>query len=238
MVQVSKYAKLFSAMFFCSVVVLFSQCKKDITPDPIPVAKTYLPLSSGSTFSYRSIVNSDTSDYTLTVTSGDSVVKGKSYVKLTSSDGKTRYRDRIDSNYFQIAGYPSLPGSPVYEENYLKANVAVNATWTSFFSLTNPLGFPPEFIAVATYKLVSKGSSLTVNGTIFKDVIHVRLTDVSAYNDSTLAPPAAVTGIATGDFYYALGVGLIQGSLSVPDNPLNGIAEFNSMEKIKTFKVL
>ncbi len=242
MVQVFKYKSFIAICILAATVILFPQCKKDngttpVIKDTVPTAKTYLPVSAGSTFSYHSIVNTDTTDYMLTATTGDSVVNGRSYTKFTGSDGKTRYRTRIDSNYYQVSSFSSLPGFPVFEDNYLKANAAVNTTWTSILKITNVLGLPPEYVGIATYKLIAKANSVTVNGTLYTNVIHVRLADVSAYNDSTLTPPAQLAAVATGDFYYSLGVGLIQSSLDVPDNTPYGISEFHSLEKITAYHI-
>lgn len=235
--QFRKCRKVSLLMAFFAAITLFVQCKKDSGSENNPpvTPKNYLPVTAGSTFTYHSVINTSATDYTLTATSGDSLVNGKSYTKFTGSDGETRYYRRVGVNYYQVSSLPTLPGSPVFEDNYLNDSLPVNATWNVQFQFTNPLGFPAQLTAVGIYKIIEKGISLPVNGTTYKDVIHVRLTDVSGY--AVLSDPPLVTGVATGDFYYSQGVGLVQGSLAVADNSSYGIAAYNKVESLKAYTV-
>ena len=68
-------------MAFFAAITLFVQCKKDSGSENNPpvTPKNYLPVTAGSTFTYHSVINTSATDYTLTATSGDSLVNGKSY---------------------------------------------------------------------------------------------------------------------------------------------------------------
>ena len=117
MKQYSEFRNFQFGTVLLAIILLFTQCKKDtgnnddMTTTTIP--KNYLPTTAGSTFTYHSITNTDTSDYTLTATAADSLVNGKRYLKFTASDGITRYRLRVGGTYYQLSSFPSLPGSPV-----------------------------------------------------------------------------------------------------------------------------
>lgn len=239
MVQFIQYRNRKFYLVFLAALFMFINCKKDdsniVDNTNTTAPKNFLPITAGSTFSYHSVTLTDSSDYTLTATTGDSLVNGKKYFKFIGSDGITRYRYRAGVNYFQVASLPSLPGSPIFEENYLNDSLPVNATWTGQFQFTNPLGIPPQLYGIAMYKIVEKGISYVVNGKAFKDVIHVRLTDVSGYG--SLTDPPLIINVANGDFYYALGIGLIQSSLYVPDNPSFGIMEYSKVEKLTSYSV-
>ena len=239
MYQFRKFRKTSFIMAFFAAITLFVQCKKyngsDNENNPPVTAKNYLPVTAGSTFTYHSVINTSATDYTLTATSADSLVNGNSYTKFTGSDGETRYYRRVGVNYCQVSSLPSLPGSPVFEDNYLNDSLPVNSTWNIQFQFPYPLGFPPQLTAIGTYKIIEKGISLSVSGTTYKDVIHIKLTDVSGYG--ALSNPPLITGIATGDFYYALGVGLVQSSLTVTDDPSNGINAYSKTETLKNYTV-
>lgn len=221
------------------IALVFTQCKKDDiganTPVTPVIIKDYLPSSTGSTFSYTDTTDGVASSYTLTATGVGINLFGKNYNKLNGSDGSVRYRAKLGTNYYQIVSLPQLH-SGEFEDRYLNDSLPANSTWTESFKIVNVLGFPDSLIAIATYKISEKGVFRTVKGNSYTNVIHVALTDISAYNDSVATNPMMV-GIATGNFYYSIGVGLIQSNVAVADNSPYGINAANSSQTLTSYTV-
>ena len=176
--------KLLSVLMASSLLI-FTQCKKDDGGGDTPpaVTKDYSPLTTGSTFTYRdstiTAAGTTTSSYTLTVTGMDTTVNGKKYYKLTGSDTSVRYKAKVGANYYQLTSFQAL-GVTAFEDNYLNDSLAVGDIWSQ---TTAPFAIPggSGFTATATlkYKIVSKGVSLTVNGTTYADVINVQLASLT-----------------------------------------------------------
>ena len=229
---------VFNVALLC-IVLVFTHCKKDDiganTPVTPVITKDYLPLTTGSTFTYTDTTDGVASFYTLTASGVKINLFGKDYDKLNGSDGSVRYRTKTGTNYYQIISLPPMH-SGEFEDKYLNDSLPVNSTWTESFKIVNVLGFPDSLIAFATYKISEKGVSRTVKGNAYTNVIHVALTDISAYNDSVAANPMIV-GIATGNFYYSPGVGLIQSNVAIADNSPYGINAANSSQTLTSYTV-
>ena len=200
-----------------SSLLIFTQCKKDDGggDPPVTVTKDYSPVTTGSTFTYRdsTIVAAGTTakSYTLTVTGSDTTVNGKKYYKLSGSDTSVRYKAKVGVNYYQLASLPAL-GIAGFEDNYLNDSLAVNDIWSETTpSFVIPGGSGLTATATLKYKIASKGETLVVNGTSYADVIKVQLASLSVASFGT-----SINITATGSYYYAKGIGLIQGSLDVP----------------------
>lgn len=194
-----------SFLSFCIIaasLLLFVKCKKD-DATPATATANYSPLTVGSNWTYNYTENSTTDVYKLTATGQDTLVNGRNYKVLTSTDGTNRYLSKIDSNYYRFASFGAI-GS--FEELYLKDNRDVNSTWTNSVSINYSGASLP---ANLTYTVKEKGITHTVNGTVYKDVIHVRL-DIEV-----ALPIVGNSNIGGGDFYYAKDVGLIENSISL-----------------------
>lgn len=192
----------FSFLSFCimvSTLFLFTQCKKD-DASPSNAVVNYSPLTVGSNWTYNYSDGTGSSDtFTLTVTDRDTGLAGKTYKVLSASDGSgDQYFTKVDSNYYRFA---SFAGVGNFEELYLKDNRPVNSTWTNQAAL-NVSGLP--LTANLTYLVKEKGIDHTVNGTAYKDVIHINV-DINFLGSS----------IGGGDFYYAQGIGLIDNLIKV-----------------------
>ena len=230
--------RIFLLGLITCIAVIFSQCKKE-NPAPVTPAanKDYQPLTAGSTFSYNDTTNGTASVYTQTVTSNTIVRNGKNFVKLSNSNGSEQYIAKSGVNYYQLTLYSSLHGGE-FEDNYLNDSLPVDSSWTVAFKTYNPLGFPDSLYTFATYKIAGKGLSMTINGTVFTEVIHVSLTDVSAYSQ---IPPSSsnnlITRMATGEFYYARGVGLIKSELNIDDNPPYNISAYKTWKTLASYHI-
>lgn len=193
-----------SFLSFClmaSFVFLFTECKKDDTP-PANTTANYSPLTVGSNWTYNYTEGtSSLESYTLTVTNKDTVINGKTYKVLSSSDNSgNNYLAKVDSNYYRFASFAGI-GS--LEELYLKDNRPVNSTWTNSASFTLP-GVPVPLTADLTYLVEEKDISRGVNGKTYNNVIHINVT-VNLFSGS----------IGGGDFYYAKDVGMIESIISL-----------------------
>lgn len=189
---------------FClltSLVFLFTQCSKDNTTSAPAATANYSPLTVGSNWTYNFVDGSSSGTQILTVTDKDTSINGKSYKVLSNSDSSgNNYLAKIDSNYYRFASFAGI-GS--IEELYLKDNRGVGSTWTNTVPFTLP-GSPVSLTANLTYTIAEAGTTRTVNGKDYKDVIHVNVVvNVLSVN------------FGGGDFYYANNVGLIESSIKL-----------------------
>ncbi|MCW3106283.1 MAG: hypothetical protein JWQ09_789 [Segetibacter sp.] len=208
----------YSVCFIASAMLFFTQCKKDSSA--ATSATNFTPLTEATNWTYRYTEGtSAASTFKLTVTNRDTVANGKTYKVVSNSDGTTSYMAKIGNDYFRFASFPSI-GVNSFEELYLKDNKAVNETWTgaACFKYSGA-----DITANLTYTIKGKNESRTVNGTVFNNVIHVRL-DIVIFG----------SGIGGGDFYYQEGVGLIEDSISV--TPPFG-STYTSKEEIISYQI-
>ena len=221
-----------------SMSILFTQCKKDdggTTPDPVP-AKDYMPVTTGSTFTYQNTTGANVSTYTLTVRATDTVANAKTYKVFTSTDGVSRYRAKVGTDYYQLAAFPNL-NIASFENLYLKETAAINTTWADLIPFANPTDPTQTLTATLTSKMMEKGISYTVNGKAYENTIHVKLS-ISLSIPIPGIPFPITVNLGGGDMYYALGVGMIKNSLNISSsNPLITFPPF-STEDILTAYVI
>ncbi len=126
--------------------------------------------------------------------------KGDYYIKVgernTTTDGVT----------YKITGYEFL---------FFKDYLDVNQTWTGTYNYTqsdNAISYPLFARTEGTYtgEILEKGVSLTVNGTLFKDVIKFRFTQILDGKDD-----AWPTWDYSSDYWIAKDVGIIKFSHDV-----------------------
>ncbi|MEO6638970.1 MAG: hypothetical protein ABIN25_11885 [Ginsengibacter sp.] len=189
---------------FLSLLVIFS-CKKDESSTTPPAAETYLTTAAGSSWTYHATDNTGAvaaSDYTLTATSTDTTIIGKSYHVYTNSAGGNQYMALVGHDYYQFDSLPTGIGGSVIERLYLKDNVAIGTNWTQDFSVNVPGSIIPIPFTVSN-SIAESGISRTVNGVPYNDVIHV-----STHITSAFIPPASLT--TSIDTYYAKKYGMIE----------------------------
>ena len=212
-------------LLFPVFLLFIVSCKKSETTTNTPPQDKYLATSAGSTWNYHETGTSDTAtintDYTLTSTSRDSSINGKSYHIFSNSTGGNQYLNITGNDYYEFDSLPAGLGTGVFERLYLKDNAVVGTSWTQNLSLTVP-GSPIPVPITITYNIAEKGISRTVNGTTYTNVIHVGTSITSA-----LIPAASLmTNINS---YYAEKYGLIEDSNIIQLNFL-GIVENISIE--------
>ena len=200
-------------LLFPAFILIVSSCKKSESTNTPPTQQDtiYLTTSAGSTWNYHETDASGTtpinSDYTLTSTSRDTSINGKSYHIFSNSDGSTQYFNVTGHDYYQFDSLPATLGTSIFERLYLKDNVAAATTWSQDINVSLS-GVPFPVPIIITYNILEKGISRTVNGTNYTDVIHV-----GASIHSSLIPSASLTSDINS--YYAKRYGLIEASTVV-----------------------
>lgn len=224
-------------IYCCLLVsVLFTQCKKDDgSPDPAPV-KDYMPVTTGSTFTYQNTTGTTVSTYTLTVSGKDTVFNAKTYKIFTSTDSVNRYRAKVGTDYYQLASIPMISIAN-FENLYLKENAAINDTWEDNVQVPNPTNPAQTFTATLSSKMMEKGISYTVNGKAYENTIHVKLS-LSIKAPIPGVPFPITVDLGGGDMYYALGVGMIKNSLNISSsNPLLSFPPINTEDILLSYVI-
>lgn len=218
--------RFLSAMLVAFSVVAVFSCKKK-TEDP--PAQDYSPLTAGSSWTYRSTTTGQApSTYTLTATNRDTVVNtsgtARTYRVLSNSNGGSSYRNKTGNDYYSFGNFAAV--NLQLEQLYLKGTAAVNETWQSSVPVTVPQG--GTLIATLLYNIKSKGNQRTVNGVNFSNVTNVGL----------VINVAGLPGsIATADFYYAAGVGLIENTVNVNAIPIAGVPASSTTEILTAYTI-
>lgn len=190
---------------FVLILAIFA-CKKSSTTPDAPQEK-FMSLSASSTWTYETTSNTITIPNTVTSTSRDTSIGGKTYHVFTNSNGSANdYYNITGSDYYTFRNLTPLGGSPV-ESIYLKDNAAVGINWSQTVSLTIT-GVPAPVPVTFTNTITEKGISRTVNGKAYNNVIHIT---------TTLSVTGLPANTFTTDlqFYYAPKVGLIEGKIKI-----------------------
>jgi hypothetical protein len=202
---------IFALLAICGTIL---SCKKDNTSPPTENIK-YMNFTANSTWNYDVLNNltSLTTSYTLTSTSRDSTINGKTYHVFSNSSGSANeYYFLSGSDYYNFQNLPVTLSSNAIEDIYLKDNAAVNTSWSQSYAIMAS-GFPLTITIVNT--IAEKGISKTVNSIAYTDVVHV----TSALSVSVLGVPLPA-GAVTSDVqsFYAKKYGLIQSSNKIKIN--------------------
>ncbi|MEO8412239.1 MAG: hypothetical protein ABI472_01210 [Ginsengibacter sp.] len=199
-------------LLFLAILLFAMSCTKTEKSNIPPTEDKYLTTSSGSSWNYHKTDSSGStpvsSDYTLSSTSRDSSINGKSYHVFTISNGSNQYLYNNGNDYYQFDSLPVDLSAAPFERLYLKDNAALGTNWIQ--SLTVSISGNPIPV-ILKYTIEEKGISRTVNGMTYSDVIHVS-TSIS----SSLIPPASFSNNINS--YYAKKYGLIENSTIVSLN--------------------
>ncbi|MBC7626646.1 hypothetical protein [Ferruginibacter sp.] len=202
---------IFALLAVCSII---SSCKKNST-SPVTESSKYMNFAANSSWNYEVLNNltSLTTSYTLTSTSRDSTINGKTYHVFSNSSGSANeYYFLSGSDYYNFQTLPATLSSNAIENIYLKDNAAVNTSWSQSYAVM-ATGFPLTITIVNT--ITQKGISKTVNAIVYTDVVHV----TSSLSVSVLGVPLPA-GAVTSDVqsFYAKKYGLIQSSNKININ--------------------
>ncbi len=211
--------KIKFSLLLVTVLFLISCKKNGGDPAPPAPADTYFNNAAGSSWNYHSVDNSGltpASDYTITSTSRDTSINGKTYHVYDNSDGGNQYLNISGHDYYEFDSLPAGLGAGAIERLYLKDNLGLSNTWSQDLSVTIP-GFPLQVPFTITNNITEKDVTRSVSGTNYSTVIHVTTTI-----HSSLIPSASLeTDI---DSYYAPKYGLIENSSVVHLN-FSGIVQ-------------
>ncbi len=198
--------KILSTLILGSAM-LIAGCSKKNNPGPSASADTYLPISSGSTWTYNDVVNGNTSQLTITMTGGTSVINGKTYYAGTSAS-VTR---GTSTGYFYSANHSysfrasSATAGITIELQMGNDEQNVGYSWTTTPTDNGSVnGVPAKTVNTIKEKNITK----TVNGKTFNSVIHTQV-------DLQYDLGAGYQSVATYDIYLAKGVGMIENDTSV-----------------------
>jgi hypothetical protein len=173
---------------FLLLLAAFS-CKKsdpgNNTPDP------FMSFTPGLTWQYRVTDNGtgNSTNYTLTSTSRDTLVGSRTYRVFTNSNGNTsEYYNQSGNEYYTFRGLGGgVAGGTQLELLYLKGDAAVGTTWSQSFNLTVP-NVPLPIPITINYSIAEKGATRVVNNVTYNNV-----TRVNSNITSTLIPATGLT---------------------------------------------
>jgi hypothetical protein len=190
--------KLFLAL--AAFVLTFAACQKE-NDDTESGGSTddYQPTSVGSKWQYNSTLQGA---YTETAVAGDTTIEGDQYLKFDESysnnESSRRYVNKSNSTY---TSYSLIPVADTAVKLVYLKDADVGTSWTNT-AVYNSIPI------TLTSTIVSRDGTKEVNGTNFTGVIAL---------DYTISAPNPITGqsttIATGQQFYAKGVGAITSTL-------------------------
>ncbi|HPH86358.1 MAG TPA: hypothetical protein PLC48_12900 [Ferruginibacter sp.] len=219
-------------IFAClPLALLVISCKKDGDSNPVVPEEKYMSITTNSKWTYDVINNPGTPGQTslvdtVTVTSQDTSIGSRTYRIFKHSNANASDYYNITGNEYYRYQKQDLNGTPLsIEDLYLKDNQSTGASWSQTINLTVP-GFPVAIPITVTNSVIEKGSSKTVNGTSYTDVIGIK-TDIVA--GGGLPANTIVTDIKS---YYARKVGLIQADYKIAISTIG--VDINTQTLLKT----
>lgn len=188
--------------------VYFSGCKKS-SNDPAPGnSDSYLPVTSGTTWTYIDATSGSSETSTIKMTGSTATFNGKTYYSMTqvsASQGTKNGYYYAANNSYALRAYTPAAGGLVLEIQMGNDKEAVGYSWTTTPTDDGEIeGVPAR--TVNTIK--EKGISKTVNGKKYNDVIHTQVSlqyDFGGYEEYALY-----------DIYLAKGIGMIETDTSIP----------------------
>jgi hypothetical protein len=194
-------------------VLLSQSCRKEYSkedldlPAPIPLAQpemcSYSPYKIGNSFNYQvvKVATNDTVLYSIDV-KRDTILNGTRYAVL-SSESTEQYiscKDGVYSLYEQavvLPNYKTTAGLRRFLYDYKE----MGATWSDTISIINA---GQQQTGLLQYTVLEKGTTKTVLGKVYTDVIGVR-------QDAALLVNGSVYPLKTiATYYYSPGVGYIE----------------------------
>jgi len=203
---------------FSASLLILGGCKKDDATTS--TTENYLPNSVGSNWTYKiTTAGSAQSTVKYTVSNRDTSAGGKTYTVITGNNGTNQYYTKIGSDYFN---FRTLSGQGL-ELLFLKDNVAVNGTWNTSQTINGLTGLPGGLTSanvLINYVIKEKGTTRTVSGTTYNNIIKVEATLSAGVSLLTLP-------LGTAEFYFSKGVGIVESKVLISNTTLG----FNIDEK-------
>ncbi len=195
-----------------AVSIFIAGCSKEINTKPVIAAdneissvtattETYLPLTTGTAWSYTNTTNGVGDQSKLTVLNRKRTFNGKSYTAVnTYKDRKndTIYYNQTSHKYYIYTKEETGDADAVdLEILFLDDNLAVGKTWQQKAGSANG-------VKLKCYgKIMQKNISLKVNGTTYNNVIH-------SYVEVRKPVTFFYIVVYKQDYYVAKGIGIIK----------------------------
>lgn len=195
-----------------AVAILIAGCSKEITTKPviaadddinsvIATADTYLPLTTGTTWSYTNTTNGAADESKLTVLNQKKTFNAKSYTAVNTYKDKkndTIYYNQTSHKYYIYTKEETGDADAVdLEILFLDDNLAVGKTWQQKAGSANG-------VKLKCYgKILQKNITLKVNGTTYNNVIH-------SYVEIRKPVTFFYIVVYKQDYYVAKGIGIIK----------------------------
>ena len=197
-------------LILITIAAMFAAGCKKSKNDPSPGSSdSYLPVTSGSTWTYNDAVNGASETATVKMTGTKATFNGKTYYSMTEvspSKGTQTGYFYADNHSYSLRGYSAAAGGLTIEIQLGNDEQAVGYSWTTTPTDDgNVVGIPAKMINT----IKEKGVSKTVNGKSYSDVIHTHISlqyDLGAGYDE----------YATYEVYLAKGVGMIETDTNIP----------------------
>lgn len=164
----TKFKKASLLLFASLASLALSSCEESANRPKLPTEEGYLPLNNGTKWEYTLVhytINTDElikTDTTEIVISGDSVLTGKTYKKITGPTSDLKLVRKEGSEYFGI--HHDLYGTGTTQEyKFLDESLPANSSWE----------FIKDPYSKTEYLIVAKDISKTINGVEYKNVIEV-----------------------------------------------------------------
>lgn len=219
---------------FCLILTAVS-CKKS---DPIVIQ--YITTTPGTTWNYQVTDNSTSAvtPYTLTSSSNDTTINGKTYHIFNSTDANTpkEYYNLTGNDYYQ---YTQLAAQlPSIELLYLNDTKAVGQSWTT------PISTSMQGVTISAdikNTIEEKGGSISVNGITYNNIIKIKteVVNIAANNPFvTVDPPvqnissyfSPKYGLVKRDFQLSVSVTALGTSTSIIDQNTTNILMSSSIQ--------
>jgi hypothetical protein len=213
-------------------ILVFSSCKKNDDTSTSSTTDTYLPNTVGSNWTYQvTTAGTTTTAVTYTVSNRDTTANSRTYNVITGSNGTNQYYSKNGSDYYNFRAVGTLG----IELLFLKDNVALNGTWTTSQNLTGLTGLPISAAVINnTYTVQEKGTTRTVNGVLYSNIIKVRA-DINATATVPGVPVGIPLSLGYAEFYFSKNIGIVESNIQIA-NATAGI-NINELYKIQSYVI-
>jgi len=201
--------KILSILILGGAVVL-AGCSKKNNPGPAS-SDSYLPVTSGSTWTYNDVVGGSTSQLTMTITGGTTTINVKTYYVGKSVSPVKGTTDA----YFYVANHSYAMRATAASVNVtLEMQLGNDAQNAGYSWTTTPTdnGTVNGVSARMVNTIKEKNTTKVVNGKTFTNVIHTQV-------DLQYDLGGGFQSVAVYDIYLAKGVGMIESDTSIQGSP-------------------
>ncbi|MES2766108.1 MAG: hypothetical protein V4642_09580 [Bacteroidota bacterium] len=180
------------------LTISFCSCTSPDVVEPTPPQDHhgYSPVSDGSSWEYKLIIDGDTTALSRKI-DGDTLLNGKRYSKyMQITETKTSVRRLYRRSNDTLYSLWGKSGQPITFVEWPHLIEKLGVAWAT----PNSEGEPSQ---TDTLRVVAKGISRTVQGKTYNDVLHMEVS-------STTSGSIRIKETS----YYAKGIGLIENNVS------------------------